>query len=758
MKPKVKNWIVLIVSVALLTVGYLIVLSNMGRNIRSNVSKGTETISRSFVDVRIEEVEDVLVNIKAVLPSLSDYSSPELLKALNIISIDRDGRDDGYSIQGDSLLVTDNGVSAAISIPHLLGFSSDVVNGGILMLSSGEVWTSFPTSSIPEIPSSSFQYEGMTIIPIKYHVDEMDGDVIFFLYSESLSSSAENGVGMMKRSGIYVVILFAVFITFLAIYTFSREPFNVNKNRKKIDRLFSAATEDFVFLVEVDVKTRSEIVFFVSDKALPKWKRSRKYDSSILAYANTVVVEEDRERFLEIADLDALLEHFRNSGDDVIIEYDVLVEGERRHYQGKFVYSMEDNEGPKIYVSIRDITESEEERIDNEKKLMKALASAEDANKGKSFFLFNMSHDIRTPLNAIIGYSELAKKHLDEKAVMELYIDRINSCGKQLLGLIGDVLDMAKIESGRLTLSEKPVLCGNMMGEIMASVTKEAEEKGIELRAEGNACHSTILCDKVKVQKILLNVIGNAIKYTPEGGKVKLTVKEEEIEREKSRFTFTVADNGIGISEEFLPYIFNSFSRERSATMSGVTGTGLGMSITKRLVDVMGGTITVESQQGKGTVVTVVLEFKKGFEEEKQEEKKENCLSLKGCRVLLVEDNEINREIALEMLREIGVDAESAVNGEECINMLLSHDRGYYSAVLMDIQMPVMDGYEAARKIRSFSDPLKRNIPIIAMTANAFEEDRQKAFRSGMNSHISKPIDTKLLTATLQSCLHERER
>ena len=172
----------------------------------------------------------------------------------------------------------------------------------------------------------------------------------------------------------------------------------------------------------------------------------------------------------------------------------------------------------------------------------------------------------------------------------------------------------------------------------------------------------------------------------------------------------------------------------------------------------MGGTITVESQQGKGTVVTVVLEFKKGFEEEKQEEKKENCLSLKGCRVLLVEDNEINREIALEMLREIGVDAESAVNGEECINMLLSHDRGYYSAVLMDIQMPVMDGYEAARKIRSFSDPLKRNIPIIAMTANAFEEDRQKAFRSGMNSHISKPIDTKLLTATLQNCLHERER
>ena len=292
----------------------------------------------------------------------------------------------------------------------------------------------------------------------------------------------------------------------------------------------------------------------------------------------------------------------------------------------------------------------------------------------------------------------------------------------------------------------------------MASVTKEAEEKGIELRAEGNACHSTILCDKVKVQKILLNVIGNAIKYTPEGGKVEITVKEEEIEREKSRFTFTVSDNGIGISEEFLPYIFNSFSRERSATMSGVTGTGLGMSITKRLVDVMGGTITVESQQGKGTVVTVVLEFRKGFEEEKQEEQEENCLSLKGCRVLLVEDNEINREIALEMLREIGVDAESAVNGEECINMLLSHDRGYYSAVLMDIQMPVMDGYEAARKIRSFSDPLKRNIPIIAMTANAFEEDRQKAFRSGMNSHISKPIDTKLLTATLQSCLHERER
>ena len=384
------------------------------------------------------------------------------------------------------------------------------------------------------------------------------------------------------------------------------------------------------------------------------------------------------------------------------------------------------------------------------------MAEAEEANKGKSYFLFNMSHDIRTPLNAVIGYSELAKKHLDDRKVLEDYINKIQICGNQLLGLIGDVLDMAKIESGKIDLSLNPCLCQDMMNEVVVSVNESAKEKGLSFEASGNACHTTILCDKVKVQKILLNILSNAVKYTPGGGKVTLSVHEEiKGDGDLSDFTFVIRDNGIGISKEFLPYVFNSFSRERNATLSGVSGTGLGMTITKRLVDAMGGKIEIESEQGKGTTVTVFLTFKR-FENKVIEKKEEKLpeISLEGKRVLLAEDNEINSEIASEMLREVGISTEVVTNGEECVNALLSHSAGYYDLVLMDVQMPVMDGYEATRTIRRFQDKDKRMIPVIAMTANVFEEDKEKAYQSGMNGHLSKPIDMALLISTLNKCLH----
>ena len=351
----------------------------------------------------------------------------------------------------------------------------------------------------------------------------------------------------------------------------------------------------------------------------------------------------------------------------------------------------------------------------------------------------------------------MAKNHLDEKEVLDDYIYKIQTCGRQLLGLIGDVLGMAKIESGNLEISEKPCLCQDLMSDIMISVNESAKKKGLEFEASGNACHSTILCDKVKVQKILLNILSNAVKYTPKGGKISLSVQEKIREDEGlSDFTFVVKDNGIGISKEFLPYIFNSFSRERNATISGVSGTGLGMTITKRLVDAMGGKIEVESQQNMGTTVTVSITFSRlvGLEE-KQEEIIPDAF-LKDIRVLLVEDNEINGEIASEMLRELKVNVDLVTNGKECIDALLEKDAGYYDLVLMDIQMPVMDGYEATRIIRRFSDKDKRLIPVIAMTANAFEEDKQKAFQSGMNGHLAKPVEMRHLIQALKSAIGKK--
>lgn len=720
-KQKTKNWIVLISAISLFFFFYIFFALMLEKNVRNNVSGGTLSMASSFLRSESKNIDERIY-------SLSDDSS----NTGNIYSLDGDyikcGNEKGTEIELSSFFDLENPLisSVSISLPGKWTWEKGSV-------SSGDIAISF-----------SLEKTGL--------------EIIYYLSSSYLASSQERGISLVVRNMIYVAILFITFIVGMAIYTFNREPFAENKNKRTIDRILSAVTEDFVFLVVVDVKTRTEKVFFVSNGPHPKWagKDKIKYDDNIREYAEKVVAPEDRDRFLETTEFDSLMNYFKKSRNVVSIEYDVIIDGERRRYQGEFTFSTLDPEGVKIYIGVRDITKIEKERTEYNRKLMSALAEAEEANKGKSYFLFNMSHDIRTPLNAVIGYSELAKKHLDDKEVLGDYINKIQICGNQLLGLIGDVLDMAKIESGKIDLSLSPCLCQDLMNEVLVSVIASAKEKGLSFEASGNACHTTILCDKVKVQKILLNILSNAVKYTPSGGKVTLSVHEERKEDDNlSDFTFVVRDNGIGISKEFLPYVFNSFSRERNATLSGVSGTGLGMTITKRLVDTMGGDIEIESDQGKGTTVTVSLTFK-CFENEvigKKEEKLTE-ISLEGKRVLLAEDNEINSEIASEMLREVGISTEVVTNGEECVNALLSHSAGYYDLVLMDVQMPVMDGYEATRTIRRFQDKDKRMIPVIAMTANVFEEDKEKAYQSGMNGHLSKPIDMTLLISTLNKCLH----
>ncbi|MGN0831877.1 MAG: hybrid sensor histidine kinase/response regulator [Candidatus Ornithospirochaeta sp.] len=717
-KQKMKNWIVFIAAVVFFFFFYIFFALRLGSNVRSNVSKGAISMASSFLKSEASSIDEKISNL------CSDSSSDYVLE-------------DGY------LKCSVGNEEEGIELSSLFDSANPLISSVSISLPGKWTWEKGSVSSGDIALSFSLEKTGL--------------EIIYFLSSSYLASSQERGISLVVRNMIYVAILFITFIVGMAIYTFNREPFAENKNKKTIDRILSAVTEDFVFLVVVDVRTRIEKVFFLSNGPRPKWAgKDKTYDENIKEYAEKIVAPEDRTRFLETVEFDSLMNYFKKSGNEVSIEYDVIIDGERRRYQGKFTFSTQDPEGVKIYVGVRDITKIEEERTEYNRKLMSALAEAEEANKGKSYFLFNMSHDIRTPLNAVIGYSELAKKHLDDKKALDDYISKIQICGNQLLGLIGDVLDMAKIESGKIDLSLKPCLCQDLMNEVMVSVNASAKEKRLSFDASGNACHTTILCDKVKVQKILLNILSNAVKYTPGGGKVTLSVHEEiKGDGNLSDFTFVIRDNGIGISKEFLPYVFNSFSRERNATLSGVSGTGLGMTITKRLVDAMGGKIEIESEQGKGTTVTVSLTFKR-FENKVIEKKEEKLpeISIEGKRVLLAEDNEINSEIASEMLREVGISTEVVTNGEECVNALLSHSAGYYDLVLMDVQMPVMDGYEATRTIRRFQDKDKRMIPVIAMTANVFEEDKEKAYKSGMNGHLSKPIDMTLLISTLNKCLH----
>ena len=393
----------------------------------------------------------------------------------------------------------------------------------------------------------------------------------------------------------------------------------------------------------------------------------------------------------------------------------------------------------------------------HEKELEKAAEEARIASEAKTRFLFNMSHDIRTPMNAIIGFSDLLEKHIDDRVKVTEYIEKIKSSSSFLLSLINYVLEMARIESGEAELKTEVGCFKDLVNSLQAVFEPEIKKKNLKYSCILNSDHPYVVCDPTKVREILLNIISNSIKYTPAGGSI--TVDISEFHHSKDGYTFfkiVVADTGIGMSEEYLPHIFEEFTRERTSTESHVTGTGLGLPIVKSLVDLMGGTINVESKIGQGTRTTIVLSFPAATEEQIQTKRSgqsgKKFSSLKGKRILLAEDNALNAEIAMELLKENGLEAEHVQDGVECVKILKKKPEGYYDLILMDIQMPHMDGYEATKAIRTLDDS-KSRIPIVAMTANAFEEDRQKAFEVGMNGHIAKPIDINILFSTLSEVL-----
>ena len=386
--------------------------------------------------------------------------------------------------------------------------------------------------------------------------------------------------------------------------------------------------------------------------------------------------------------------------------------------------------------------------------LREAIRTAEKASRAKSDFLFNMSHDIRTPMNAILGFTSLAQRHLDDPELLKGSLDKVASSGQHLLTLINDVLDMSRIESGKLSInveSESVVALSEQLSALVQELTDTREQ--VFTHEYINLTDEYVLCDALRLKQVILNVLSNAVKYTPVGGSIRYTVEQlPSDEPEKVSLCFTVADTGIGMSPEFLARIFNEFEREQTATASGVEGTGLGMSITKSLTDLMGGDIRIDSVQGEGTTVRCFFTFDKAAPVAAEAEAAEIALPA-GRRVLLVDDNELNREIAMDLLEDLELEVEEAADGTEAVEKVSAAGAGYYHVVLMDVQMPKMNGYEATRRIRALPDKALASVPIIAMTANAFEEDKKNAYAAGMNAHLAKPINVDELSATLSRFL-----
>ena len=387
--------------------------------------------------------------------------------------------------------------------------------------------------------------------------------------------------------------------------------------------------------------------------------------------------------------------------------------------------------------------------------LKNALHCAEEGSRAKSSFLFAMSHDLRTPMNAIIGYAELMEAHWGEKEVTTNYLQKLKGASQFLLALIGNVLEIARIESGKETLNEAPWNLMKLEETLDILLDGEILRKQLTVNRNVNIRHANVYCDALKIREIIMNLLSNAVKYTSEGGKIVLDIDEKPSARDGfMTLQIRVSDNGIGISKEYVPYIFDAFTRERSSSESGIIGTGLGLRIVKSFVDLMNGDISVKSEPGKGTCFTVEISCRKIPEEELQqqmEDQPEN-VSLAGRRLLLAEDNGLNAEIAMTILQDADAEVELAADGKIAVDKLQDVPVGYYDAILMDIQMPNMNGYEATKAIRKLTDE-RAKIPIIAMTANAFEEDRQAALAAGMDDYVAKPVEISELFRTIMKHL-----
>ena len=533
-----------------------------------------------------------------------------------------------------------------------------------------------------------------------------------------------------------------------------KQRLHIQKEMEKNLQIIQVLASEYSSVYYINLKTDALTPYSMNEEIQNEFgiifQSGINFSAAFDMYVNSLVVPEDRKEMLEIGTLENIRKELKNNK-TFIWKFRSKKQDGPHYCEMKFVKVGDDKDFPKAAVlGIADKDKEIRNEQERQKELMDARLKAEEASASKSKFLFSMSHDIRTPMNAIMGFSSMAKKFTDNPEKIKDCLEKIELSGQHLLQLINDILDMSRIESGTITLEEKEVDLISSSKQLITLVQEGVDHKNISLELNFlSIANQYIYADILHVNQVLINILSNAVKYTKEGGKVIFTVVQTESTKPGyGAYNFIIEDNGIGMSKEFLGHIFDSFSREKSTTVSGIQGTGLGMSIAKQLVDMMGGTITIASELGVGTTVNVHLEFR--LRENKPEEKPitpiiDNSKALKNKRVLLVEDNELNREIAIDILQEQELIIEEANDGSVAVNMVKTRAPNYYDFILMDIQMPILDGYEATKQIRAFTHDDYSKLPIIAMTANAFEEDKKNAFMAGMNAHVPKPINVEEL-------------
>lgn len=484
--------------------------------------------------------------------------------------------------------------------------------------------------------------------------------------------------------------------------------------------------------------------------------KSGPYIEFISYLMDTVEKKSDKEMFTELFSIQALVKQLKRNNMNISIPIELNQQGMKRWDLLSFIVIEKKGKNiSKILLSRRDITEHQTKEVEQQKLLTEALAQAENANKSKTTFLFNMSHDIRTPMNAIIGFTSMAKKHLDDPKRASEYLNKVDMSSQHMLHIVNDILDMARIDSGKVELESAPINIYKECYTTDALFRSSMEEKQIDFSVKINIVDDVVLGDAMRIKQIVVNLVSNAMKYTKPGGSVTLDYFQMEHDEDDgyAYFNISVKDTGIGMSDEYQKHLFEAFERERSATVSGIQGTGLGLAIAKQLTDLMGGTLSCNSKLGIGTEFVLKLKLPVvGYTEKTKRESCDVC-AFQNKRILLVEDNDLNREIAVDMLKGLGFLVEEASDGSIAVEKIQNAQPGYYWLVLMDIQMPYMDGYYATHTIRMIPDKSIAKTPIVAMTANAFDEDRKKALDAGMNAHLSKPINEKQIIETLRQFL-----
>ena len=532
-------------------------------------------------------------------------------------------------------------------------------------------------------------------------------------------------------------------------------PLTLGKQVKKTQQALQGLGTAYYHISRLNLKTKKvEIV-----------KRSRKMDLDIkdniadwapqFKIIESIIAEPFVQKYIDFFDIQTMAARLLNKES---------MSSEFKKKDGSWFLSMvvpqsydKNGKVTSVLIANRDVTEEKLRELRQEEELREAKLKAECANKAKSSFLFNMSHDIRTPMNAIIGYADLASRHLKETEKLGRYLETIQICGERLLSLLSNVLDLARIENNKIEMEYDVSNVHENFENCVAMFQQLAESKNQTISLTEQIMYPYVYMDAPHLSEICFNIISNAIKYTNTGGTISCDVVQKSCEKDDwCNMIITITDNGIGMSEDFQKHIFEIFERERNSTVSHIEGSGIGMGITKKLVDLMDGTIEVKSKQGEGSIFTVTVPCRKASKEDSMVKKNSNLRNkncLNGARILLVEDNEINTEIATELLMEEGCIVETANDGAACIDMLEKADADYYKMILMDIQMPVMNGYDTTLTIRKMKDTKKARIPIIAMTANVFAEDIQKVLSVGMNDHVAKPVDMNILVPTMMKYL-----